>query len=94
MHHAAPSRNRCPRSIAAHYHFLSFVEKTLASAGEDYDRRMRLKASDIDLDVVMEFVSAHLGVNTAELSGPSRRQQICQARALVSFIYFLKINVI
>jgi hypothetical protein len=23
----------------------SFVEKTLASAGEDYDRRMRLKAS-------------------------------------------------
>ncbi len=26
----------------------SFVEKTLASAGEDYDRRMRLKASGID----------------------------------------------
>jgi hypothetical protein len=31
----------------------SFVEKTLASAGEDYDRRMRLKASGIDLDVVI-----------------------------------------
>ena len=26
----------------------SFVKKTLASASEDYDRRMRLKASDID----------------------------------------------
>jgi hypothetical protein len=26
----------------------SFVEKTLASASEDYDRRMRLKASGID----------------------------------------------
>ncbi len=26
----------------------SFVEQTLASAGEDYDRRMRLKASGID----------------------------------------------
>ncbi len=26
----------------------SFFEKTLASAGEDYDRRMRLKASGID----------------------------------------------
>jgi hypothetical protein len=64
----------------------SFVEKTLASAGEDYDRRMRLKASGIDLEVVMDVVSAHLGVNTAELSGPSRRQQICQARALISYL--------
>ena len=45
---------------------------------------MRLKASGIDLDVVMDVVSAHLGVNTAELSSPSRRQQICQARALIS----------
>jgi putative transposase len=27
----------------------SFVEKTLASVGEDYDQRMRLKASGIDL---------------------------------------------
>ena len=64
----------------------SFVEKTLASADEDYDRRMRLKASGIDLDVVMDVVCAHLGVNTAELSGPSRRQQICQARALISYL--------
>jgi hypothetical protein len=64
----------------------SFVEKTLASASEDYDRRMRLKASGIDLEVVMDVVCAHLGVNTAELSGPSRRQQICQARALISYL--------
>jgi len=64
----------------------SFVEKTLASAGEDYDQRMRLKASCIDLDAVMDVVSAHFGVDTAELSGPSRRQQICQARALVSYL--------
>ena len=53
----------------------SFVEETLASAGEDYDRRMRLKASGIDLDVVMEVVSAHHGVDTAELTRLSRRQQ-------------------
>ena len=64
----------------------SFVEKTLASAGEDYDRRMRLEASGIDFDGVMDVVTAHLGVNTAELSGPSRRQQICQARALISYL--------
>jgi putative transposase len=57
----------------------SFVEKTLASAGEDYDRRMRLKACGIDLEVVMDVVSAHLGVYTAELTGPSHRQQISQA---------------
>jgi len=45
---------------------------------------MRLKASSIDLDAVMDVVSVHLGIDTAVLSGPSRRQQICQARALIS----------
>ena len=64
----------------------SFVEKTLASAGEDYDQRMRLKACGIDLDTVVDVVSAHFGVDTTELSGSSRRQQICQARALVSYL--------
>ena len=63
-----------------------FVEKALASAGEDYDRRMRLKASGIDLEVVMDVVSTHLGVSTEELCGPSRRQPICQARALISYL--------
>ncbi len=47
---------------------------------------MRLKASGIDLEVVMDVVSAHLGVNKGELSGPSRRKQICQARALISYL--------
>jgi chromosomal replication initiation ATPase DnaA len=47
---------------------------------------MRLKASGIDLDAVLDAVSAHFGVDTAELSGSSRRQQICQARALVSYL--------
>jgi len=52
----------------------SFVEKTLANAGEDYDRRMRLKASGIDLDVVTGVVASHLGVNKTELCSTSRRQ--------------------
>ena len=43
-----------------------FVEKVLASAGEDYDRRKRLKASGIHLETVMDVVSAHLGVGTEE----------------------------
>ena len=64
----------------------SFVEKPLASAGEDYDRRMRLKACGIDLEVVMDVVCAHLGIEPAEVSGPSRKQQICQARALISYL--------
>ncbi len=64
----------------------SFVEKTLASAGEDYDRRMMLKACGIDLEVVIDVVCAHLGFDPAELSSPSRRQQICQARALISYL--------
>lgn len=63
-----------------------FVEKALAVAGEDYDRRMRLKASGIDLEIVMDVVSAQFGVSTEELCSPSRRQQICQARALISYL--------
>jgi chromosomal replication initiation ATPase DnaA len=47
---------------------------------------MRLKASGIDLEVVLAVVSAHLGLERAELSGPSRRQQISQARALISYL--------
>ena len=43
-----------------------FLEKVLASAGEDYDRRMRLKASGIHLEPVIDVVSAHLGVGTEE----------------------------
>ncbi len=64
----------------------SFVEKALARVGEDYERRMKLKASGIDLGVVLDVVSAHLGLERAELSGPSRRQQISQARALISYL--------
>jgi hypothetical protein len=47
---------------------------------------MRLKACGIDLDAVMDVVCADVGVDTAESSGPSRRQQICEARALVSYL--------
>ena len=47
---------------------------------------MRLKASGIDLDIVIDVVSAYLGLDPVELSGPSRRQQISQARALISYL--------
>ena len=71
----------------------SFVEKTLANAGEDYDRRMRLKASGIDLDVVMGVVATHLGVSKAELCSTSRRQKICQARALISYLAVRRLKI-
>jgi putative transposase len=61
-----------------------FVEKVLASAGEDYDRRTRLKTSGIDLDVLVDAVSLHLDVRSDELCGSSRLQNICRARALIS----------
>ena len=63
-----------------------FVDKVLANAGEDYDRRVQLKASGIDLEFVVNMVSAHLEVGMEEVCGPSRRQQACQARALISYL--------
>jgi hypothetical protein len=41
---------------------------------------MRLKTCGIYLDVVMDVVSAHLGVYTADQTGPSHRQQMSQAK--------------
>ena len=41
--------------------------------GIGYDRRIKLKACGIDLDVVMDVVCAHLGLEPAELWSPSRR---------------------
>lgn len=50
----------------------------------NYDRRMRLKACGIDLNVVIDLVCADLGVDPADLSNPFSQQKICQARFLLS----------
>jgi REP element-mobilizing transposase RayT len=63
-----------------------FVEKTLARAGEDYDRRMRLKTAGIDLEAVLNVVCARIGIRNEEISSPFRRRKICLARALISYL--------
>jgi hypothetical protein len=40
--------------------------------------------------LIYEF---NLGFNTAELSSPSRRQQICQARALISYLALRELRI-
>lgn len=41
----------------------------------------------------MVVVSAHLAVNRAELSGPSRNRQISQARALIGYLAVRKLRI-
>jgi hypothetical protein len=54
---------------------------------------MRLKACGIDLDVVMDIVCAHLGLEPTELSGPSRRQQIFRRCALLSHLAVRELSI-
>ena len=54
---------------------------------------MKLKACGIDLDVLIDVVCADLGVDPAELSSPSRQQQICQARALISYLAIRELRI-
>ena len=63
-----------------------FVEKTLKEAGEWYDRRMGLRSVGVDLSGVICAVGRELGVEEKELTSSARRQEIANARALVSYI--------
>lgn len=63
-----------------------FVRKVLTNAGEDYDRKMWLKASGIDLEAVMDVVNTHLHISLEELIGPGRKPPISRARALISYL--------
>ena len=61
-----------------------FVERTLKGAGEEHDRRARLRSAGVDLESVVEAVCRHLGVDQSELAGPTRRAAIARARALIA----------
>jgi putative transposase len=60
-----------------------FVERTLKGAGEEHDRRARLRSAGVDLASVVKVVCRHLGVNQSELAGPTRLAAIARARALI-----------
>jgi putative transposase len=63
-----------------------FVERALEKAGEAYDRRMRIRASGVDLSRVIDTVCEFLKVEERELASPTRRPKIARARALVGLI--------
>lgn len=61
-----------------------FAERTLKGAGDERDRRARLRSAGIDLNSVVEAVCRHLGVDQGELAGPTKRAAIARARALIA----------
>lgn len=63
-----------------------FVARTLAGAGEAFDRRMPLKAAGVDLEAVQAAVCGHLGIEAGDLFGPSRRRQVTRGRALFAYL--------
>ena len=63
-----------------------FVEATLKSAGEVYERRMRMQSAGIDLSAVIAVACRYLGIEEKELARPTRRVEIARARALITFV--------
>jgi putative transposase len=61
-----------------------FVERTLKGAGEEHDRRVRLRSAGVDLASVVEVVCRHLSVDQSELASPTKRAAIARARALIA----------
>lgn len=69
-----------------------FVEQTLARVGEEYHRKRKRQYSGIDIDGITDIVADHFGIHCRELSGPSRRKPVCQARAVVSYLAVIELQ--
>jgi len=63
-----------------------FVETTLKQSNEAYDRRMELRATGIDLPVVIGAVCLKFQIDQKELRSTARGSGIARARALVCHI--------
>jgi chromosomal replication initiation ATPase DnaA len=70
-----------------------FVETTLKRAGEEYDRRMRLQSAGMGLSEVIAAVCRHLGVDAKELTRPTRRTKVAQARGLIGYLVSRELSI-
>jgi putative transposase len=70
-----------------------FVQKTLKDAGEEYDRKTRLRSAGVDLPGVIAAVCDHTGVREKEVAGASKAAGPARARALVSYIAARKLSI-
>ena len=70
-----------------------FVEATLKRSGEEYERRMRIQSSGMDLSGVISAVCGSLEVDEKELVGSTRRPSIAKARALIGYIATRELSV-
>lgn len=63
-----------------------FVEKTIKECGEQYERRMRIRSSGVDLYRVIESVCGFFKIAEKELTSPTRRVKVAHARSVVGLI--------
>jgi REP element-mobilizing transposase RayT len=63
-----------------------FVKNTLEAAGEELDRRMRLRKAGLDLSAVIGEVCRYLEVDASELTGVTQKVPITRARALIGYM--------
>jgi hypothetical protein len=63
-----------------------FVESTLKEAGETYDCRKRLQSAGLGLSEVVVAACLYLEIDERELTQPTRRSAVAQARGLIGFL--------
>ena len=63
-----------------------FVERILKEAGEDWERKSRLRQRGIDLPQLVERIGAHFGLEIEDLKSGSKVASISQARAVLCYV--------
>lgn len=66
----------------------AFVERTLAAAEENYERRHRLRSKGYDIDRVAKFISGLLGITQEEVMRPGRVRGRLGAKARSLLCYW------
>ena len=63
-----------------------FVERILKEAGEDWERKSRLRQMGIDLPQLVERIGAYFGLEIEDLTSGSKVAGISQARAVFCYV--------
>ena len=70
-----------------------FVQTVLKQSKEDFERRYRLKARGVDLNIIAKHVSALLDIPVEEVWSKGKYRQIVAARSLLCYWAVNELNI-
>jgi len=64
----------------------AFVDRVLRESEEEWEKRAFLKQRGVNLELLIEKVAGHFGVNTEDLRSASKVRAVAKARAVLCFL--------